>query len=153
MAFSVEEPALGTSAVCEPILRALPEWFAIERSIVRYLEDIDAMPTVLARVDDEIAGFLTIRRHNEYSAEVHVMAVRQENHRNGLGRKMLQEAEEFLRREGVEYLQVKTLGPSRPDEHYAKTHLFYLAMGFRPLEEFEEIWDKNNPCLLMIKKL
>ena len=81
------------------------------------------------------------------------MAVRRENHRNGIGQKMMQEAEDFLRRDGIEYVQVKTLGPSRPNEHYARTHLFYMAMGFRPIEEFEEIWDRNNPCLLMIKKL
>jgi hypothetical protein len=50
-------------------------------------------------------------------------------------------------------MQVKTLGPSRLDEHYAKTRAFYEAMGFRPLEEFKQIWDENNPCLVMVKRL
>jgi ribosomal protein S18 acetylase RimI-like enzyme len=49
-------------------------------------------------------------------------------------------------------MQVKTLGPSRPDEHYAKTRAFYEALGFRPLEEFKQIWDENNPCLVMVKR-
>lgn len=149
----IEEPTLGKGDVCEPILRSLPRWFGIERSIVQYVKDIDVMSTVLARADGRIVGFLTVKRHNEYSAEVHVMAVRSENHRTGIGRALLQRAEEFLRRDGVEYLQVKTLGLSRPDEQYARTRSFYLAMGFRPLEEFEELWDTENPCLLMIKKL
>ena len=103
MLFSVEKPGLGKSAVCEPILRSLPEWFAIERAIVQYLKDIDTMPTVLARADGEITGFLTIKRHNEYSAEVHVMGVRPGSHRKGIGRKLLREAEEFLRRSAAKH--------------------------------------------------
>jgi len=62
MVFSIEKPALGKSAACEPILRSLPEWFAIERAVVQYLEDIDTMPTVLARADGEIACLLMIKK-------------------------------------------------------------------------------------------
>ncbi len=149
----IEGPTLGEAATCEPILRSLPRWFAIERAIVQYVNDIDVMPTFLARAEGRVVGFLTIKRHNEYAAEVHVMAVRSENHRTGLGKKLLKHAEEFLKQEGVEYLQVKTLGVSQPYEPYARTRSFYMAMGFRPLEEFEELWDKENPCLMMIKKL
>ena len=58
-----------------------------------------------------------------------------------------------MKTSSVEYLQVKTLGPSHPDENYASTRAFYLAMGFRPLEEFKHIWDEHNPCLIMVKKL
>lgn len=149
----IEGPTLGKADACEPILRSLPGWFAIERAIVQYVKDIEVMPTVLARADGRVVGFLTIKRHNEYSAEVHVLAIRAENHRTGIGKRLLERAEEFLNREGIEYLQVKTLAPSRPVEEYARTRSFYMAMGFRPLEEFEELWDKENPCLMMIKKL
>jgi hypothetical protein len=64
-----------------------------------------------------------------------------------------QEAEVYLKSQGVEYLQVKTLSPSNPDPAYAQTRTFYLAMGFRPLEEFEQIWDGHNPCLILVKRL
>ena len=50
-------------------------------------------------------------------------------------------------------LQVKTLGPSHPSEHYAATRQFYVARGFRPLEELTEIWGEDNPCLIMVKRL
>ena len=71
----------------------------------------------------------------------------------GLGMALLQAAEEYLRARGVEYLQVKTLGPSEPSEHYAATRSFYAARGFRPLEELTAIWGEANPCLLMVKHL
>ena len=53
----------------------------------------------------------------------------------------------------MEFLQVKTLGPSRPDEGYERTREFYAAMGFTPLEEIHGLWDPGNPCLIMIKHL
>ncbi len=53
----------------------------------------------------------------------------------------------------MHYLQVKTLGSSHPDPYYARTRAFYFAMGFRPLEEFPQIWDAQNPCLIMVQYL
>lgn len=153
ISFEIEERSRAESDVCEPILRSLPDWFGIERSIVQYLKDIDTMPTLVANVAGKTVGFLTIKKHNEYSAEIHVMAILSEMHRNGIGKQLVCRAETMLRRDGFEYLQVKTLGPSRPDRHYAITRAFYEATEFRPLEELPDLWDKDNPCLVMVKKL
>jgi GNAT superfamily N-acetyltransferase len=71
----------------------------------------------------------------------------------GIGTTLVEHAEELLRGTGVEYLQVKTLAPSHPDEHYARTRRFYQARGFRPLEELTAIWGDENPCLIMVKRL
>jgi hypothetical protein len=49
-------------------------------------------------------------------------------------------------------LQVKTLGPSKPNEYYARTRAFYESMGFVPLEEFENIWP-GNPCLILVNQV
>jgi hypothetical protein len=56
-----------------------------------------------------------------------------------------------LARAGVEFLQVKTLSASDPDEGYQKTRAFYLSYGFRSLEEFPDLWSPQNPALQMIK--
>jgi ribosomal protein S18 acetylase RimI-like enzyme len=153
LTIEIEGATVGRADVCEPILRSPPDWFGIERSIVQYLEDMKTMPTLIARAKDETVGFLTIKKHNDYSGEVHVMAVRAEAHRSGVGKRLVETAEAILRRDGIEYLQVKTRAPSKPDEHYERTRAFYMAMGFRPLEEFVNLWDENNPCLVMVKKL
>jgi GNAT superfamily N-acetyltransferase len=81
------------------------------------------------------------------------MAVRPEAHRRGIGRALVEAAESYARGLGVEYMQVKTLAASRPDEEYARTRTFYEALGFRPLEEFPRIWDADNPCLVLVKRL
>jgi GNAT superfamily N-acetyltransferase len=81
------------------------------------------------------------------------MGVSPQMHRKGMGRALMNQAQVWLKGQGIEYMQVKTLGPSHPDAGYAQTRAFYEAMGFRPLEEFKQIWNEHNPCLIMIKQL
>lgn len=150
---SIAGPYLGQAAVCVPIIRSLPEWFGIEEAIVAYAAEIDGLPTFLAGPLDAVSGFLSLKQHNPYAAEIYVMGIRRDFHRAGIGRRLVQAAETWLRQQGVEYLQVKTLGPSSADENYARTRAFYQALGFRPLEELKQIWDTQNPCLIMIKRL
>ena len=152
-AYTIEGPFLGLSAICTPILRSLPDWFGIEAAIHQYAMEIDQLPTFLVREAGEVMGFLSVRQHYPASAEVLVMGILPAAHRQGMGRALLNQAQVWLKEQGVEYLQVKTLGPSNPDENYAKTRDFYLAMGFQPLEEFPQIWDENNPCLILVKRL
>ena len=153
MAVVLEGPLEGQSAHAERILRELPEWFGIESALTQYVEDVARMPTFLARVDGEVVGFLTVHRHFEASAEVHVVGLLPEHHRRGIGSSLQTRAEQWLHGEGVEFLQVKTISASSPDPHYARTREFYASMGFLPLEEFPTLWDEHNPCLLLVKRL
>ncbi len=153
MKIIIQGPLLEVASACEPILRSLPEWFGIEEATEQYVKDTNALPTLLALVDGEVVGFLTIKQHNEYAAEIHVMGIRPDRQRKGVGRALVRRVEQILRERGVEYLQVKTLSPSHPDEGYARTRKFYYAMGFRPLEEFRGLWGEESPCLQMIKYL
>ena len=114
---------------CERILRGLPEWFGIEASNLQYIADLSTMPTLVATVDGEIAGFLTLKRHNEATSEIHCMAVERSRHRGGVGRALVEAAEHRVAVEGARLFQVKTLGPSDPDPGYTRTRAFYSAMG------------------------
>ena len=79
------------------------------------------------------------------------MAIVPDYHRCGIGRTMLKHVEASLARAGVEFLQVKTLSATHPDEGYEKTRAFYVAYGFRPLEEFPDLWGPENPALQLVK--
>ena len=57
---------------------------------------------------------------------------------------MLSHAEQQLAADGVEFLQVKTLAPGKPDDGYEKTRAFYVAYGFRALEEFPDLWGRRE---------
>jgi ribosomal protein S18 acetylase RimI-like enzyme len=137
---------------CVAILRSLPDWFGIEASIVHYAVEIPGLPTFVATSDGRVVGFLALKFHNEQSAEIYVLGVRAERHRRGIGTKLLKRAEHTVRDRGCRFFQVKTLGPSHPSLHYARTRRFYLAQGFFPLEELSNLWP-GNPCLIMVKYL
>ena len=135
------------------LLRALPEWFGLEAATQSYIDDARTFPTVLAQVDGAVVGALLWKRHYPESAEVHLMAVEPSRHRVGIGTRLLERAEDELRADGVRYLQVKTLGPSRPDDEYERTRRFYEARGFVPLEELFDVWPEDNPMLILVKAL
>lgn len=141
------------SSICNLILRSLPKWFGIESAIVDYVNDVKGMDTWAVYADNELAGFISINKHNNSTAEVHVIGVLEKFHHMGLGKILIQHAEEFLISENIKFLTVKTLSELRKDENYEKTRLFYLAMGFSPVEVFKTLWGEHNPCLLMIKSL
>lgn len=139
----------------ERILRELPEWFGIESSIREYAEAPARLRNYVAiSGDDETdpVGVLLLDRHFDEAAEIHLLAVTPTRHRIGIGSALVEAAEADLVRDGVRFLQVKTLGPSHKDPHYDATRAFYLRRGFCPLEEIHGLWP-GNPCLVMVKSL
>ena len=154
-AFTIRGPLSGQGALAEGILRALPAWFGIERAIVDYARAADELPTFVAARGEEAVGFLTLKPTSTDALEVHVMAVRQHEHRRGVGRALVERAAAYARAEGFTLFHVKTLAPTPDDPYppYAATRAFYEAVGFVPLEELPQVWGAENPCLLMVRAL
>ncbi|MEX2372420.1 MAG: GNAT family N-acetyltransferase [Dehalococcoidia bacterium] len=139
---------------CGAVLRSLPEWFGMESANAQYEADIPGLDTFTATDEaGDLLGFLAVKAHNEESQEIWVMAVRREWHRHGVGTRLMHTAEAWLASLGVRYVQVKTQGPSRDYEPYARTRAFYRAMAYVPIEEFTTLWDEENPALLLVKRI
>jgi ribosomal protein S18 acetylase RimI-like enzyme len=151
LSISLASPSLAPSLV-EPILRSVPDWFGIEEATLAYIADSARKPTCIASNNAQSVGFLTVTHHNPHSAEVHCIAVHRDHHGSGVGTTLLRHVESLLRRDGVRFLQVKTLGPSKPSLQYARTLHFYLSRGFTPLEEVQGLWP-GIPCLILVKAL
>ena len=141
------------SKICNDVLRALPSWFGIESSIVDYTKDVQSMPFYAAFDCDIPVGFVAIKRHNSDTAEVYVMGILKDYHRKGIGRKLIELCEEYCIDNKMTFLTVKTLDESRESKSYENTRLFYLSVGFKPLEVFPLLWDESNPCLFMAKSV
>ncbi|HEX4323019.1 MAG TPA: coenzyme F420-0:L-glutamate ligase [Gaiellaceae bacterium] len=145
----ISDPA-ERSRIAEAVLRDLPEWFGIEESTAAYIADAAALPTFAVEPD---RGFLCLKQHTPRAAELYVLGVRRAEHRRGIGRALVTAAESWCRAHGVRYLQVKTLGPSRPDPAYDATRAFYEAVGFVALEELHGLWSHDNPALILVKEV
>lgn len=138
---------------CNQILRQLPEWFAVEESIEEYVQKVRKMPFWVAFEKETPIGFLAIKIHNIYTAEVCVMGILKGYHRHGIGSELIAAIEDFCKAKGFQYLTVKTLDDSVDFEPYERTRQFYNKMGFIPLEVFPLYWDEANPCLFLVKYL
>jgi len=141
------------SIICNDILRALSNWFGVESSIVDYKKQVKTQPFYAAIENGKVIGFVSIKVHNHFTSEVCVMGVLENYHGQGIGRKLIKCCEEYCKENNFEFLTVKTLDESRESKSYEKTRQFYLSVGFKPLEVFPLLWDKDNPCLFMIKHI
>ena len=152
-AFSIEAGQNDPASV-ERLLKLLPDWFGIEESVNQYVRDAANKPTYLARdsTSGSVVGALLMTRHTPLSAEIHLMAVDPAWHRRGVGAALVAVCERDAAQGGAQLVEVKTQGPSQPDQHYAQTLKFYEAMGFIAMEEIIGLWPEN-PCLIMVKPI
>lgn len=113
-------------------LKALPDWFAIESAISEYVNSVSDTLFLSYKVESSHVGFISLKKHFPTSYEIYVMGVLEEYHNQGIGTRLLKEAEKILISNNISLLQVKTLSDSRPDKYYDITRNFYLNNGFLP---------------------
>ena len=139
--------------ICDEILRSLPEWFGIENAIRDYTNNVKSLDFVTTSLFGKPVGFCALKLHYGINCELYVLGIFKEFQNRGIGSIMIKGVENFARDKKMSFLTVKTVSENSPDQNYARTRLFYTSCGFRPLEEFPTLWDKNNPCLYMYMPL
>ena len=137
-------------ADCAAILAELPQWFGLAQSNAAYAAHAEREEAFVAEQDGRALGLMCLVDHGFSALEIHLLAVRPDEHRRGVGRALVKKALAVARELGRPYLTVKTRGPSLPYEPYERTRAFYEAVGFVALEELTEIWGPENPCLIML---
>jgi GNAT superfamily N-acetyltransferase len=138
---------------CAALLARLPQWFGIPESNAAYLRSLERLPAFVAVRDDEIVGFLALESHTPRSVEITVMGVDPALHRHGIGDALVAAAEQWCTDHEVEWLHVKTRGPSTYDDDYERTRRFYGAEGFGVLYESLTEWGSENAALVLVKHL
>jgi ribosomal protein S18 acetylase RimI-like enzyme len=138
----------GRGAICREVLDSLPEWFGIPASVENFVVTADRLPMLASfSPAGEVVGFVSVKTHTAFAAEVYVMGVKRRWHRRGIGRALIEAVVELAISQGLRFLTVKTLSASKDDPNYARTRLFYEAVGFLPIEEFLTIWGPENRCV------
>jgi GNAT superfamily N-acetyltransferase len=140
-------------SACAAILEQLPQWFGMPESNTAFIESLDHLPGLVAIEDDQVVGFLALERYGDRAAEITVMGVEPSMHRRGIGRALVAGAEGWCRDNGVQFVHVKTRGPSTYDDEYERTRRFYTAVGFVPLYESRTEWGAENAALVLVKHL
>ncbi len=139
------------SAACKQIIDQLPNWFGLPEANASYIDGVAKEIAVVARDQSgHITGMLSLRFPFPNNADIYWLGVLPDLHRRGTGRTMFERAQKIAADKGCTTMTVETLGPSRPDEGYARTRKFYEAMGFTPLFELTP-YGSDNPLLYMVR--
>lgn len=134
------------------ILSQLPDWFGLPESTRRYIEESRALPFFACMREDKAIGFAALRETSPYAAEIHVMGVLPEYHRQGVGTRLFDTLKAYAVAQGYSFLQVKTVQSGHYEE-YNRTNAFYRRMGFRELEVLPTLWDEWNPCQVYVMSI
>lgn len=137
--------------IAKNILYNLPEWFDIEESTKEYINNSKNLKFFAYYLNNIPVGFVSIIKHNDFSAEIYVIGVLKKYQNNNIGKELIKACESYCFENNIQFLQVKTLSEQHPDKNYIITRKFYTNVGFKPLEVIPQIWGKNLPCLIMIK--
>ena len=139
-------------AIARKILEALRDWFEVDESREKYIEESAGFIFLAAKEEDEYAGFLCLKETGKDTVELAVMGVRKEYHRRGLGRALFEAAKKIAVEAGYSFMQVKTVQMGVYEE-YDITNRFYLACGFKEFEVIRELWGNENPCQIYVMSL
>jgi GNAT superfamily N-acetyltransferase len=152
---TVRELRPGDAETCDAIILTLPYFFGVESGRQDCARAVRSQPGVVAEVDGEVVGFLTLEPHFDVTWEITWMAVHADHRHRGVGRALMDEAARVAGAAGAQMMSVLTAGPSDPEEHednYDGTRSFYRAMGFVPLQELRlEGW--GQWALILARRL
>lgn len=140
------------AAITRSILQQLPEWFGIEDATKAYIENSQELPFFAKVVNKKAVGFIALKATSNHTAEIYCIGILKNYHRQGFGKELVLEAENYAKQNGYRFMQVKTV-ESGHYTLYDQTAAFYRSLGFYELEVFPTLWDKHNPCQVFIKAL
>ena len=135
--------------ICRTVLEALADWFEIEEARESYIAESASLSMFAAFEENEPAGFITLKQTGQETCEIHVMGIRIQYQRRGIGKKLFEEAKRKAADEGFLFLQVKTVQAGTYPE-YDQTNRFYQSLGFHEFEVIPQIWGEENPCQVYV---
>ena len=142
------------STYTREILESLPEWFGNKQALEEYVEKVRELPYWAAMDENnKCIGFFSIKTHYEHTGEIFVCGILPEAQHKGVGKALYNAVESYFIKSGCKYAMAKTRSDRVESESYEQTRRFYKSIGFEPLVTLTEMWDEENPCLIMIKQL
>ncbi|KMQ51718.1 Acetyltransferase, GNAT family [Chitinispirillum alkaliphilum] len=135
------------------LLSNLPQWFGSPESVKEYAQGVKEHPFYAAFDKGVCIGFFSGKIHYNRTGEIYVCAVDHKYHYQGIGKSLYDMMEKYFKKQKCIYVVVKTLSDIVDYEPYKSTHRFYKSVGFTELITLTEMWDEENPCLIMIKSI
>ncbi|MFO8671942.1 GNAT family N-acetyltransferase [Legionella pneumophila serogroup 1] len=139
-------------ALCQTITKDLPEYFGLPEANEHYAIGVKIRTNFAAKKEGNYIGLISIDFPYPNNANVYLVAVRRDFHRQGVGKQLIEVACHFAKTQGATTITVETLSPSESEENYLKTYLFYQSVGFNALFDLKPAGYEWH-MVYMMKKL
>ncbi len=141
----------AASEACARLIDLLPDWFGIQEFNAAYVAGV-AQCICHGAFDEagSCVGLVALRPHFGTTLEIWWMGVAPDQHRRGIGARLMAVAQAEAIRLGCRDLVLMTLGEGSDDPGYAATRRFYMAQGFRPFVH-DHMGDPDAPLIWMIR--
>ena len=135
--------------LCQMITMELPEYFGLPEANEHYAIGVTNRINFAAKKDDNYIALISIDFPYPNNANIYWMGVRSDFQRQGVGRRLIDEACHFALTQGAKTITVETLSPSESEENYLKTYLFYQSAGFKSLFDLKPAGYEWNMAYMM----
>ncbi|MBS0287545.1 MAG: GNAT family N-acetyltransferase [Proteobacteria bacterium] len=143
----VLDPVLAEKA-CRQLTAKLPEWFGIVDANERYAKGCLERTSLCAMLDNNIVGLIVLEFPFPNNANIYWMAVDKSYHHQGVGKQLLQAAQNYCFTHKINTITVETLSLKHNDPLYLKSYHFYEKNGFKPLFELQPYGPEHTMCYL-----
>jgi ribosomal protein S18 acetylase RimI-like enzyme len=145
--------ASSDAPACDAIVAGLPYHFGSADGRRMCADAVRSQPGLVATLDGDVAGFLTLARPYPSSAEITWLAVRADVRRRGVGRALVDRAALDVAAEGRRLLLAFTVSAvgdeDGPPDGYAATRAFYRGAGFVEARDVPELWAGDRAMLVV----
>jgi len=149
----INEPEIKQKIAIE-VIATLPEWFGNAEANNKYVEELKQYAFFsVFRETNEVIGFASLKIHHSKTADIFIVGIKPEFQRQRIGKELFLVCEKYCKLNKCTRIVVKTLSELSQYEPYLRTVRFYKKLGFEELITFDEFWDINNKCLLLIKDI
>jgi len=119
--------------LCRQITAGLPEYFGLPEANEHYALGVRSKINFAAQIRGNYVALLSIDFPYPSNSNIYWMGILRDNHRNGIGKSLIDEAVRYARQRDVITMTVETLAETEADENYLKTYRFYQSCGFSPM--------------------
>lgn len=120
-------------SLCRTMTKDLPEYLSLPEANKRYIFGVRTRTNFAAKQDDHYIGLVSIDFLFPNNTNIYWMAVKRDFRRRGVGRKLVEVAYQFAKKQGSKTITVETVSPLEAEGDFLKTYLFYKSVGFNAL--------------------